>query len=41
MNENELKELLYNLDNDVFIKYIIDSLQQTKVKNISRKRNID
>ena len=37
MNENEIKELLYNLDNDLFIKYTTEGTQQTKVKNISRK----
>ena len=34
MNENELKELLCNLDNDIFIKYTTDSKQQTKVKKL-------
>lgn len=34
MNENELKELLYNLDNDTFIKYTIGNQSQTKVKKL-------
>ena len=34
MNENELKDLLHNLDNDVFIKYVAESKSQTKVKKI-------
>jgi len=34
MNENELKELFHNLDNDTFIKYTVESQQQTKVKKI-------
>ena len=34
MDENELKELLYNLDNDTFIKYTIESQPQTKVKKL-------
>ena len=32
MNENELKELLHNLDNDTFIKYIAENQPHTKVK---------
>lgn len=34
MNENELKELLHNLDNDTFIKYTTQSQPQTKVKKL-------
>ena len=34
MNENELKELLFNLDNDIFLKYITESKPQTKVKKL-------
>lgn len=34
MNENELKELLYNLDNDTFIKYTTEIQPQTKVKKL-------
>ena len=34
MNENELKDLLHNLDNDVFIKYVAESKSETKVKKI-------
>lgn len=34
MNENELKELLNNLDNDTFIKYTAESKSQTKVKKL-------
>ena len=34
MNENELKELLHNLDNDTFIKYTTESQPQTKVKKL-------
>lgn len=34
MEENELRELLYNLDNDTFIKYTADSESQTKVKKL-------
>ena len=34
MNENELKELLHNLDNDTFIKYTVESSQQTRVKKL-------
>lgn len=30
MSENELRELLYNLDNELFIKYTNDSKQQSK-----------
>lgn len=34
MSEIELKELLFNLDNDIFIKYATASKPQTKVKKI-------
>lgn len=34
MNENELKEILYNLDNDLFIKYTTDSKPQTNAKKL-------
>lgn len=33
MNKNELKELLYKLDNDVFIRYITDYKTQAKKNN--------
>ena len=34
MDENELKELLHNLDNDTFIKYTAENESQTKVKKL-------
>ena len=34
MNKNELKELLYNLDNDIFIKYTAERQPQTKTKKL-------
>lgn len=34
MSEIELKELLFNLDNDIFIKYATASKPQTKVKKL-------
>ena len=34
MNENELKELLRNLDNDIFIKYTTDGKPPTKTKKL-------
>ena len=34
MEENELRELLYNLDNDIFIKYTVDSQSENKVKKL-------
>ena len=34
MDENELKELLYNLADDIFIKYTTDSKVQTRVKKL-------
>lgn len=39
MNENELKELLYNLDNDAFIKYTTENQSQTKVKKLFLEKN--
>lgn len=35
MNENELKELLYGLDNELFIKYTSENKQQSKTKRLS------
>ena len=34
MNENELKELLYTLDNDIFIKYTTDIKQKPESKKL-------
>lgn len=39
MRENELKELLHNLDNDVFFKYVISNREQPKVRILSIKDN--
>ena len=39
MCENELKELLHNLDNDVFIKYVMSDEEQQKVRVLSIKDN--
>ena len=39
MSENELKELLYNLDNDTFIKYAMDDKKQPKVRILSLEEN--
>lgn len=40
MCENDLKELLYNLDNNLFIKYVMhDEEQQQKVRALSLKNN--
>lgn len=39
LNENELKELLNNLDNDTFIKYTVESSQQAKVKKLFLERD--
>lgn len=39
MNENELKELLHNLDNDTFIKYITETQPQTNVKKLFLKKD--
>lgn len=33
MNENELQKLLYNLDNDIFMKYVMDDENKQKSKN--------
>ena len=37
MNEFELRELLYGLDNNIFIKYVINEDEQSKVKALSLK----
>ena len=34
MNESELKELLYNLDDDTFIKYTTENKSQPKIKKL-------
>ena len=39
MNENELKELLHNLDNDTFIKYTTETQPQPNVKKIKKNNN--
>ena len=39
MNENELKELLHNLDNDTFIKYTTETQSQTNVKKLFLKKD--
>ena len=39
MSENDLKEVLYNLDNDIFIKYAMVDGEQPKVKVLSLKDN--
>ena len=39
MSENDLKKLLYNLDNDVFIKYVMSDEEQPKVRVLSLKDN--
>jgi len=39
MNENELKELLHNLDNDTFIKYTTETQPQTNVKKLFLKKD--
>ena len=39
MNENELKELLHNLDNDTFIKYVMADGEQPKVRVLSLEDN--
>jgi len=39
MCENELKELLHNLDNDIFIKYVMHDGEQPKVRVLSLKDN--
>ncbi len=39
MCENDLKELLYNLDNDLFIKYVMHDGEQQKVRVLSLESN--
>lgn len=39
MCEIELKELLYNLDNDIFIKYVMDDVEKPKVRILSLEDN--
>lgn len=39
MCENDLKELLYNLDNDFFIKYVMHDAEQQKVRVLSLENN--
>ena len=39
MSENELKELLCNLDNDIFIKYTMDNGEQPKERVLSLENN--
>ena len=39
MCENELKELLQNLDNDIFIKYVMADGEQPKVRVLSLEDN--
>ena len=39
MSENDLKKLLFNLDNDVFIKYVMSDEEQSKVRVLSLKDN--
>ena len=39
MNENELKKLLYNLDNNTFLKYVTVNKEQPKVKILSLENN--
>ena len=39
MCEIELKELLHNLDNDIFIKYVMDDVEKTKVRILSLEDN--
>lgn len=39
MNESELKELLYNLDDDIFIKYTTEKTSQTKIKKLFLENN--
>ena len=39
MCENDLKELLYNLDNDLFIKYVMHDGEQQKVRVLSLVNN--
>ncbi|MBR1717811.1 MAG: hypothetical protein IJ715_00910 [Bacilli bacterium] len=39
MSENDLKNLLYNLDNDLFIKYAMSDLGKSKVRVLSLDDN--
>ncbi len=39
MCENELKELLHNIDNDIFIKYVMADGEQPKVRVLSLEDN--
>ena len=39
MRENELKELLHNIDNDIFIKYVMADGEQPKVRVLSLEDN--
>ena len=39
MSENDLKELLHNLDNDIFIKYVMNDVEQQKVRVLLLKDN--
>ena len=39
MSENDLKELFHNLDNDIFIKYVMNDVEQPKVRVLSLKDN--
>lgn len=39
MSEKELKKLLHNLDNDIFIKYVMDNGEQPKVRILSLEDN--
>lgn len=39
MSENDLKKLLNNLDNDIFIKYVMSDGEKQKVKVLSLKDN--
>ena len=39
MSENDLKKLLNNLDNDIFIKYVMSDGEKQKVKVLSIKDN--
>lgn len=39
MSENDLKKLLHNLDNDLFIKYVMHDGEQQKVRVLSLEKN--
>ncbi len=41
MSENDLKELLHNLDNDLFMKYVMHDGEQQKVRVLSLTDNKD